>query len=89
MKAVVDEALSKYGRLDVMFANAGIAGTNRDFRDLESDEVLKVLRTNVVRCVQAHFIWSIYRRGHLQNQGAADDNHITASSSQRSTPHKL
>ena len=60
MKAVVDEALSKYGRLDVMFANAGIAGTNRDFRDVEADEVLKVLRTNVVRCVQVHFIWSIY-----------------------------
>jgi NAD(P)-dependent dehydrogenase (short-subunit alcohol dehydrogenase family) len=49
MKAVVEEAVSKYGRLDVMFANAGVSGSLRDFRDVEADEVLGVLRTNVVR----------------------------------------
>lgn len=49
MKAVVEEAVSKYGRLDVMFANAGVSGSFRDFRDVEADEVLGVLRTNVVR----------------------------------------
>lgn len=49
MKAVVEEAVSKYGRLDVMFANAGVMGTNKDFRDVGAEEVLNVLRTNVVR----------------------------------------
>ncbi len=49
MKAVVEEAVSKYGRLDVMFANAGVSGSFRGFRDVEADEVLGVLRTNVVR----------------------------------------
>ena len=49
MKAVVDECMEKYGRLDVMFANAGIVGTNRDFRDIEAEEVKKVLGVNVVR----------------------------------------
>ena len=49
MRAVVEEAVSKYGRLDVMFANAGITGTNKDFRDTEAEDVMKVLKTNVLR----------------------------------------
>ena len=49
MKAVVEEAVERYGRLDVIFANAGVAGTNRDFRDVRAEEVLGLLRTNVVR----------------------------------------
>lgn len=49
MKAVVDDCMERYGRLDVMFANAGISGTNRDFRDIGADEVKKVLGVNVVR----------------------------------------
>lgn len=48
MKAVVDECMEKYGRLDFMFANAAILGTNRDFRDIKADEVKKVLGVNVV-----------------------------------------
>lgn len=48
MKAVVDECMEKYGRLDFMFANAGISGTNKHFRDVEADEVKKVLGVNVV-----------------------------------------
>ena len=49
MKAVVDEALEKYGRLDIMFANAGIVGTNRIFGDIEAEEFMKTMRTNVLR----------------------------------------
>ena len=49
MKAVVDEALQKYGRLDIMFANAGIVGTPKLFTDIEGEEFMKTLRTNVLR----------------------------------------
>ena len=49
MKAVVDEALDKYGRLDIMFANAGVVGTNRIFTDTSGEEFMKTLKTNVLR----------------------------------------
>ena len=48
MKAVVDEAMEKYGRLDVMFANAGIVGTPAIFTDITADGFMKTLRTNTV-----------------------------------------
>lgn len=49
MKAVVNKALEKYGRLDIMFANADIAGTNKLFKDIEAKEFMKTIRTNVLR----------------------------------------
>lgn len=39
----------KYGRLDVMFANAGIVGTNRVFTDIKGEDFMKTMRTNVLR----------------------------------------
>lgn len=48
MKAVVDEAVEKYGRLDIMFANAGIVGSNKRVTDVQGDEFMKVMRTNVL-----------------------------------------
>lgn len=48
VKAVVDEALEKYGRLDVFFANAGVSGSNRHFADVGGDEFMRTLRTNVL-----------------------------------------
>ncbi|KAL9041881.1 MAG: hypothetical protein Q9214_003959, partial [Letrouitia sp. 1 TL-2023] len=48
VKGVVDEAVQKYGQLDVMFANAGVAGTNKLFGDIGSEEFLETLRTNVL-----------------------------------------
>jgi len=48
VKAVVDEAVQKYGRLDIMFANAGIVGSNKLFTDVEAEEFMKVMRTNVL-----------------------------------------
>lgn len=50
MKAVVDEALAKYGRLDIMFANAGIVGAHKHFTEIQVDEFMQVMRTNVLRC---------------------------------------
>lgn len=46
VKAVVDDAITRYGRLDIMFANAGIVGTNKLFTEVEPDEFMKTLRTN-------------------------------------------
>ncbi|KAL8876374.1 MAG: hypothetical protein Q9192_008875 [Flavoplaca navasiana] len=49
VKAVVDEAIEKYGRLDILFANAAIVGTNQVFWDIEAEDFIKTIRTNVVR----------------------------------------
>ncbi|EEP75484.1 conserved hypothetical protein [Uncinocarpus reesii 1704] len=46
VKAVVDEAMQKYGRLDVMFANAGIVGQPRLFTEVTGDEFMKTMDTN-------------------------------------------
>lgn len=46
VKAVVDEALEKYGRLDVMFANAGVVGAPKVFTDISGDEFMATMVTN-------------------------------------------
>ena len=51
VKAVVDDAIKAYGRLDIFFANAGIIGQPKTFMDISADEFLSTLRTNVVRYV--------------------------------------
>ncbi|TVY30988.1 3-oxoacyl-[acyl-carrier-protein] reductase [Lachnellula hyalina] len=48
VKAVVDDAIKTYGRLDVFFANAGIVGNNKLFSEITANEFLSTLRTNVV-----------------------------------------
>ncbi|EAW06793.1 SDR family NAD(P)-dependent oxidoreductase [Aspergillus clavatus NRRL 1] len=48
VKAVVDEAVASYGRLDVFFANAGIVGQNKLFTDVSGEEFAATLRTNTV-----------------------------------------
>jgi len=49
VKAVVDDAVKKYGRLDIFFANAGIVGAHKQFSEIDADEFLNTLKTNVVR----------------------------------------
>lgn len=51
VKAVVDDALDRYGRLDVFFANAGITGLNTIFSDFTDEDFMQVLRTNTLRYV--------------------------------------
>ncbi|KAK8039439.1 hypothetical protein PG993_007850 [Apiospora rasikravindrae] len=46
VKAVVDDAVKRYGRLDVFFANAGIVGTPTHFTDVEKSEFMQVMETN-------------------------------------------
>lgn len=48
VKAIVDECLSKYGRLDIFFANAGIVGTNKHFGEVDGEEFMRTMRTNVL-----------------------------------------
>jgi NAD(P)-dependent dehydrogenase (short-subunit alcohol dehydrogenase family) len=46
VKAVVDEAIEKYGRLDVMFANAGVSGAPRLFTEISGEDFMRTLDTN-------------------------------------------
>ncbi|KAL9096980.1 MAG: hypothetical protein Q9165_000944 [Trypethelium subeluteriae] len=48
VKKVVQEALDKYGRLDVMFANAGVSLTQTRFTESSTEDFMKVLRTNTL-----------------------------------------
>lgn len=49
VQAVVDDALRRYGRLDVFFANAGITGMNVVFTELTDADFMEVLRANTLR----------------------------------------
>ena len=48
VKAVVEEAVSTYGRLDIMFANAGISGTPDVFSGISAEGFMKTMRTNAL-----------------------------------------
>lgn len=49
VKAVVEEALKLYGRLDVFFANAGISGVPSIFMDAEAEDFMNMMKTNTLR----------------------------------------
>lgn len=48
VKAVVDDVIEKYGRLDIVFANAGIVGLSKVFTEITADEFMRVLKTNTL-----------------------------------------
>ena len=48
VKGVVDEAMAKYGRLDVFFANAGITGDFAAVTDVEAEDFMNVFRVNTL-----------------------------------------
>lgn len=50
VKKIVEEALEKYGRLDVFFANAGIA-SGKIFTETGADEFMNMMRVNTLRYV--------------------------------------
>ncbi|KAI9035805.1 SDR family NAD(P)-dependent oxidoreductase [Aspergillus affinis] len=47
-KAVVDDAITNYGRLDIFFANAGIVGQPKHFADVSGDEFMNTMRVNAL-----------------------------------------
>lgn len=48
VKAVTEDAIARYGRLDIFFANAGIVGNNKLFTDVGADEFMKTMKTNAL-----------------------------------------
>ncbi|KAK7733352.1 hypothetical protein SLS53_008249 [Cytospora paraplurivora] len=48
VKEVVEDTLRRYGRLDVMFANAGIIGDPVLFSDTSKEDFMNVLRVNTL-----------------------------------------
>jgi NAD(P)-dependent dehydrogenase (short-subunit alcohol dehydrogenase family) len=48
LTAVIDEAIAKYGRLDIFFANAGIVGQPKIFTDIDGDGFMNTMRTNAL-----------------------------------------
>ncbi len=49
VKAVVDDAIKTYGRLDIFFANAGVVGHTKLFTTITAEEFMSTLKTNVLR----------------------------------------
>ncbi|MDQ6786980.1 MAG: SDR family NAD(P)-dependent oxidoreductase [Acidobacteriota bacterium] len=55
-KTVAEAARSlrnEFGKIDVLIANAGIGGNNRETRNLEADAVTKVINTNLIGAVNS------------------------------------
>ncbi|PHH77129.1 hypothetical protein CDD82_3659 [Ophiocordyceps australis] len=48
IKAVVADALDRYARLDVFFANAGITGKTASFQNTSPSEFMSVIKTNAL-----------------------------------------
>lgn len=48
VEKIVNEALEKYGRLDIFFANAGISGMSARILDASGEDFMKVMRTNAL-----------------------------------------
>lgn len=55
VKEVVNDAMGRYGRLDVFFANAGIVGKPTVFTEFSDEEFMEVLRTNTLRYVPLYW----------------------------------
>lgn len=48
VKEVVEDAIRRFGRLDVFFANAGIMGRHALFTDVTEDDFMQTLRVNTL-----------------------------------------
>jgi NAD(P)-dependent dehydrogenase (short-subunit alcohol dehydrogenase family) len=51
VKEVVDDAVTRYGRLDVFFANAGTVGPMAAFTQVDAEDFMETLRVNSLRFV--------------------------------------
>ena len=48
LAAVIDEAIAKYGRLDIFFANAGIVGQPKMFTEIDGEGFMKTMKVNAL-----------------------------------------
>lgn len=46
VKGVVEDAMGKYGRLDIFFANAGVTGQHKRFTEVSGEEFMRTMKTN-------------------------------------------
>jgi NAD(P)-dependent dehydrogenase (short-subunit alcohol dehydrogenase family) len=60
VKGVVDEAIQKYGRLDVFFANAAVSGTWKTVFDTSVEEWERTLRTNLTRYAPISRLYKVF-----------------------------
>ena len=67
LKAAIDETVSTYGRLDIVFANAGVNGTWVGIEDLSEDDFRKTVDINLV----GTFLTIKYAVPHLKQQGGS------------------
>ena len=67
LKAAIDETVSTYGRLDIVFANAGVNGTWAGIEDLSEDDFRKTVDINLV----GTFLTLKYAAPHLKKQGGS------------------
>ena len=54
IERVVNDALGKYSRLDVFFANAGISISTERVTEASAEKFMKVMKTNAMRCDQRY-----------------------------------
>lgn len=67
MKAAVDQLVSEYGRLDVVFANAGVNGVWAPLEELEPEEWEKTISINLT----GTFLTVKYAVPHLTKRGGS------------------
>ena len=67
LKAAINETVSTYGRLDIVFANAGVNGTWAGIEDLSEDDFRKTVDINLV----GTFLTIKYAVPHLKKQGGS------------------
>jgi NAD(P)-dependent dehydrogenase (short-subunit alcohol dehydrogenase family) len=67
MKSAVDQLVGQYGRLDIVFANAGINGVWAPLEDLEPEDWDKTLDINL----KGTFLTTKYAVPHLKKQGGS------------------
>ena len=67
LKKAIDETVSKYGRLDVVFANAGVNGTWAGIEDLSEEDFRKTVDINLV----GTFLTIKHTVPHLKKQGGS------------------
>lgn len=66
VQKVVEEAFNKYGRLDVFFANAGIA-SGKIFTEITSEEFMEMLKTNTLRYIAGQMAFMRLRLTPMDN----------------------
>ncbi len=67
LKAAIDETISTYGRLDIVFANAGVNGTWAGIEDLSEEDFRKTVDINLV----GTFLTIKHTVPHLKKQGGS------------------